>query len=523
MQTIRLAFPVQRYHATPHGHHVNEGLVEWPPSPWRILRSLLAVGYSKLHWRDGALPDGARALIEKLSAALPSYSATSIDGAHTRHYMPMGNFKKGKEQTTLVFDTWANVTEPLLVYWPVVLDASERLLLAELLRHMNYLGRAESWVEAELLPDFEAYPDPVCVPIPGNRAPARLGFDQVELMAPVIAADYLGWRAESTGGDPKPTKAADLKGWQANQDLYPADLLAALQMQTNTRRAAGWSQAPGSQRVLYWRPRKAEARPQSAAFSATSTTSVSCMLLALATDSRNQAALPHIQRSLPHAERLHRAVIAASNGRPVHVLSGLDEKGSPLSGAHQHAHILPLDLDGDQHIDHFLLWAPMGFDGNAQAAIDAVRKTYAKGVKSLQLAVIARCDLDELLTLGAGLGVAVNAHFGLRGEHRIWRSRTPLVMPRFLKRTGKNTAEGQILAELGGRGLPSPTSIRIIDSHDDLSLELRRFVRIRDKRNNPPPVNHAFAIELEFAEPVRGPICLGYGSHFGLGQFSPSA
>jgi CRISPR-associated protein Csb2 len=39
--TLRLRFPGGRYHATPWGHHVNEGQVEWPPSPWRLLRALM--------------------------------------------------------------------------------------------------------------------------------------------------------------------------------------------------------------------------------------------------------------------------------------------------------------------------------------------------------------------------------------------------------------------------------------------------------------------------------------------------
>ncbi len=35
---IKLTFPAGRYHATPWGRHVNEGVAEWPPSPWRLLR-----------------------------------------------------------------------------------------------------------------------------------------------------------------------------------------------------------------------------------------------------------------------------------------------------------------------------------------------------------------------------------------------------------------------------------------------------------------------------------------------------
>ena len=34
---IRLTFPGGQYHATPWGRHVNEGAVEWPPSPWLMI------------------------------------------------------------------------------------------------------------------------------------------------------------------------------------------------------------------------------------------------------------------------------------------------------------------------------------------------------------------------------------------------------------------------------------------------------------------------------------------------------
>ena len=35
-----------------------------------------------------------------------------------------------------------------------------------------------------------------------------------------------------------------------------------------------------------------------------------------------------------------------------------------------------------------------------------------------------------------------------------------------------------------------------------------------------PPIDTGFAIRLRFDSRVVGPICLGYGSHFGLGRFA---
>src|SRR5690606_34470106 len=39
MPTVLVEFPGGRYHAPPWGHHVNEGQIEWPPCPWRLLRA----------------------------------------------------------------------------------------------------------------------------------------------------------------------------------------------------------------------------------------------------------------------------------------------------------------------------------------------------------------------------------------------------------------------------------------------------------------------------------------------------
>src|SRR5215472_6902132 len=119
MATLVLTFPARRYHGTPWGHHVNEGLIEWPPSPWRLLRALISVGYTSGEWKEP--PAAARSLIEKLAAVLPSYRLPHAAAAHSRHYMPIGGLRKeAVEKTTLVFDAWARVAGgALTVRWPV--------------------------------------------------------------------------------------------------------------------------------------------------------------------------------------------------------------------------------------------------------------------------------------------------------------------------------------------------------------------------------------------------------------------
>jgi CRISPR-associated protein Csb2 len=100
-----------------------------------------------------------------------------------------------------------------------------------------------------------------------------------------------------------------------------------------------------------------------------------------------------------------------------------------------------------------------------------------------------------------------------------WTSITPFVPPRYLKKRGKNTLEGQIIAELVARGHPEPTDIRVLNPREDAQqLRLRHFVRSR--RHGPAaPIDIGFSLALCFAQPLRGPLCLGYACHFGLGLF----
>src|SRR5437879_4830127 len=152
MVTLLIALPHGRYHATPWGHHVNEGLIEWPPSPWRLLRALIACGFSSQGWTE--IPPPAQQLINKLAGVLPSYRLPTASAAHSRHFMPVGVLAKGREQTTLVFDTWANVGNgDLLIHSSCELNEEESALLSQLATALGSLSRSESWAEYEVTTD----------------------------------------------------------------------------------------------------------------------------------------------------------------------------------------------------------------------------------------------------------------------------------------------------------------------------------------------------------------------------------
>lgn len=546
MPTLLLRFPARRYHATPWGHHVNEGQIEWPPSPWRLLRALLATGYAKRHWLAEGPPDFARSLIEKLASVLPHYRLPDAVGAHSRHYMPLARFKNAREDTTLVFDTWAQVDDGVLgVRWDVALTQEESAELAALAQNLGYLGRSESWIEADLLDDDD---DPGFDVRQGEaRDCPGPGWEQIALLAPIPSNEYASWHRAAlaqalaaTGIDlgKKKHSGPERKKLDTAIQTVPADLIACLQVDTAWLHKLGWSQPPGSRKCLYWRRKdsleSAAPKPRPTAMT---TTPIPCMLLSITSASGNRGNLPRIERTLPQGELLHRALMANAHKAGAHsvVLSGCDDDGQPLTSAHQHAHLLHLDLDDDGHLDHVLIWAPMGLDAHAQSAIRATRRTWTKGgVGPLQLALAASGDWTDLITLPGIYGRAIARLIGVAQTPTDvqattaqppaitatrWRSLTPFVSPRFLKKRGKNTVEGQIQAELASRSLPAASQIQILDPHtDEHARQARHYKRVR--QHGPVPAQDCgFMLEIVFPHAVSGPILIGYGSHYGLGVF----
>lgn len=248
---------------------------------------------------------------------------------------------------------------------------------------------------------------------------------------------------------------------------------------------------------------------------------IQSVLLALTTPSGNLSALPPLSRALPQAELLHRALIVrAANGERVHCpeLTGKDEHGRPLQG-HHHAHVLAVDLDADGHIDHFIVHAPMGLGSEAQRAIRSLRRVWASGTAAaLELAVVGAGALQDFSASAPSAVVSVILGGARAGAGaRVWRTVTPFVAPRHVKRRGANTLEGQVNAELESRGLPEAT-VEVLP-WDGETLRMQHAVRVRRRPAKPPPADAGHALRLVFGEPVRGPLCLGYGSHFGLGLF----
>ena len=147
---LRVEFPWGRYHATPWGHNVNEGIPEWPPSPWRVLRGLFASWKTRCaHLRA----EDVEAALSQLAGS-PTLLVPAMKPAHLRHYMPqVGHRSIGKPDTTITFDPFAVIDPraPIFLEWDVDMAAAPREALDEIAAALSYLGRSESICEATLV------------------------------------------------------------------------------------------------------------------------------------------------------------------------------------------------------------------------------------------------------------------------------------------------------------------------------------------------------------------------------------
>ncbi len=503
--TIAIRFPGGRYHASPWETHVNEAQLEWPPSPWRILRALIATWHRKVTPEECSEVALAQ-LIHRLSETLPRYRLPRATHSHARHYMPE---RVGKgEKKRLIFDAFARLDPDaeLVVEWASLeLGPAERGHFGVLLDRLGYLGRAESWAEARLLETWDGGFD--CSPLSeGTEGPPG---DVVRLPAPLSPAEYGRWREERVEALGL-TKARLNVGQKRLLATLPERLIDALRIETAAFQKEGWSRAPGMRFVEYVRPvgaleppmggpraRPGRARP------------VSTVRLVLARQSKPSSPLPRLVAALKIGERMRMAALrkadelTTAEGDIPPALSGHD---MPSSNRHEHAFYLPEDADGDGRLDHILIHADAGLGRTALAALDRVRSLWLD--EGAEWRVILE-DYGERETFGA--------HPYLRPS-RTWISVTPYLHPWYRKK-GFMHAD-QLRRECRERGLPEPTAdqIEAIDSHGG-RLRPVHFHRFRNRRGLRQPDTQGSLWRLTFPEPVAGPIALGFACHHGLGIF----
>lgn len=506
MLTIRFRFVAGRYHSTPWNRQVNEGVIEWPPNPWRIIRGMLAVYHTKeKEFNDD---DILMSLIEKISSP-PLYELPPASIGHTRHYMPL--YREGK--TSKIFDTFAAVSKDdmLKISWKdIELEKEEELLLRNLLDKMTYLGRAESWVEADVIADDIS---PNCIPVGLEDEHSISGKREiVDVLVPLNEQRYKEW---IEGYDKSAKKK--LKGLKTIKD--------ALCIETSQIKKDGWSQPPGSEWVQYSRPLDCfEVKP---IHHYEGKDGIDPIVARFAVSSK---APPRLTEAISVSDRVHKSLVKYSDNSSV--FTGCDDDGNPLSG-HQHAHIIcesnPTLGGGVRgEITHISIYAPMGFGFKERKALDMLKKVWGHGGNDINLVLVGIGQPEDF----GGTDTATG-RTPLMYESRVWESRTPFIPTRHPKTTRAGvpkvdenglqigSPEHDLVRLLVENGYPMPESINGIDSTDlgGHSTRWLHFRRDRKDGEGAKSTNMGFGFRLVFPEPVKGPIALGYGAHFGLGCF----
>ncbi len=506
---LRLTFTAGRYHATGWDHHVNEGVPEWPPAPWRILRALVAASYRL----DESARAGVAELVAKLTA-LPVYRLPKSSTAHLRHYMPTRSSSVKVLDTFVVVGDGAQAPGELLVWWPEVeLSQGQRELLGRVCEQLGYLGRSESWVEVAVLDTVEKPPNAV----PLGPSDAGKG-DTIRLLAAQSPAELAAWcerwNGATTGG----------RGKKAGPSL-PSSVWDALNVDTGQLQRERWSQAPGSFWASYRVDERPRVRPRPRGHEPRGPKGAVFML-----ESRVR---PSAELTLPIAERMRSALLALAedSGRPAPwQFLGKDEHGKPLEG-HEHAYFLPLarsDRFGRESIDRILIWARKGLTSDSWADLQRLARS------GRRLRGVA--DGHPLALILAGYGDAAQLGALQGGDHddpevswfgpaRTWVSVTPFVPPRHTKSRRGHTLDSpdEQLRNLAKRVLGQPiVDLEPIRGEAGSAFCWNRFVRVRKKHRGEASGRRGFGFRITFADDVTGPIALGYGAHFGLGLFRPA-
>lgn len=549
MITIALTFPSGRFHATPWSRHVNEGIPEWPPSPWRLLRTLVAVWKRKLP----SLPAPKVRQILASLAPPPLYYLPPAATGHLRHFMPG---REGGTSRDKIFDAFVALERDasVLLHWPgQTLGTPEQEMLADLLSQIAFLGRAESWCSARLL-DADKPPEINCAPLSANGG--RANGEKTEVVR-VLCADPT--QAFDAPVLPRP---AGRKTKSASPTYDPNWNLC---LDTAMLQKLGWSDPPGSLWIKYSRrldalsvrptPRQrphtaARPRPQLARFVLDSTVlPLATLALPLAEEARRRLIAAHARQT---AKRIYGDAFDFERYRagelPVPlspVLSGKDAAGARRIDDHRHAYYLFTDEDGDGRLDHLTIAAQDGFDPADLDALHSLRQltsTTEEGRHPVRLVLLGLGTMEELLPR-------------ILGPARAWVSASPYICTRFPKSRGRLRQPPEVLrnphlfvqqdlhAELTRwlarrhldaaiveiQPLTDPNGAFILRPQTwnpragGRSLRPIQFKRFRRKRSDDGGRRHAGAFRVVFDRPVHGPLALGHSSHFSLGLFLPAA
>lgn len=478
--TISVRFPLGRYHATPWDGGANTSDVEWPPSPWRLLRALLATWHTR--WPELPVSETER-IIRALGTPI-AYFTPPTSPSSSRHYMPDLRHNRAEHgNTDQVLDAFLaiNPEKPLRIHWATDVSSEDRETLAKVVELMPYLGRSES----------------VCI--------AKLDEDD-----PAVDASW--WRL----GDTTP-------GVHEVRLLAPEPGVTREQLEVTTvaTRKARRLLPEGARWVSYGCLGQIEA-PVLRSRSDLGVRMITCLAFDLLAPVPVRAG-----NAVLAADAMHDAVSAALSGHgdadEVSALLGRAPDNTPRRAQHDHLHVLPLPsarrrralLAAGAPIERIYLYAPLGMS-------DAVAGRLQVRARKLWTRSHLTDEMRDQRLLVAGAGQPDELLPDLCAASTTWTSLVPYLPVRHRHRAQSPTEwlMDDVAHECAYRGYGAPRVVELLDDDNRAKREITQYRRRRtdDRLDKLRP---GVFLRLRFDEPISGPLILGQLSHFGYGIFTP--
>jgi CRISPR-associated protein Csb2 len=383
-------------------------MLEWPPSPYRLLRAITAVGLHRTEHDEESLNTLLNALCERP----PAIACVPVTQMQTRHYMP-----PYKGNTVKILDTAAVVGRPLAhesavgsesgdapaydaaFRWSELsLSAGSTAVLRDIVSRMTYFGRAESWATVSAYDREVTTPRAMVTMVPAGTEAASTRTGEGELQSypyplpELVLADWnQRWldsaverelAAERRRNEDKGREFEEKKRRKPIekklQSMVRGRIVDVLMAETGDLQKEGWSRPPGTYDVRYRRPASLmlSSRPLPPAVE----DAVKPVLARLQITDR---VLPPLGQSLWLAESLRAALIEWTqafypdqrfrdmNSLPEQLrgLLGKSEDGTASSEGHNHLHIFCEPDSRGVAIASFLVFMPTTIPETVQLAL----------------------------------------------------------------------------------------------------------------------------------------------------------
>jgi len=460
---------------------------EWPPHPDRIFSALVcawaengreAAGEVALAWLErlppplieasGASPrDAPTVFVPPNDDAIRAKKIENKKQGIVKFVAPLEGFRPKQERffPTVIPD------EPMVrLWWKAGKEELDSHLpaLDRIARSVGYLGHSASLVSMRFLGD-QREPETRFLPDPAGRVPLRIPYEGrlEDLIGGYEAAMEQKHRKEAWRPEPAPAVPY--------RDLDADPLPAAVPSGPYGRR---WLVlAGGNQRT------------------------------------------PALEAFATIAEAMRNAVLAHAGNPVPSVLSG--HEGASVLRA-PHLAILPMANVGfdwsDGRLFGLALVLPREHDGLAEPIRVKLEEAVARFLEAGGTLALGRFGTWTLLHDPAPERASLRPGRYLRTARR-FASVTPLVLPRHMKRRRGDRAEAQIALACRQQGLPEP---EMIEAGPHPFLRGTSFASKKHWHTTGRFASRTLVhARLTFAEPVRGPLLLGAGRHFGLGLMLP--